>query len=56
VSDRPYRVLSVSDSRTPGWVHLGGYLIHADLTQWHCDQDVPLAQLRQLPDPIWPNP
>jgi hypothetical protein len=55
LSDRPYRVLAVSASRIPGWVHLGGYLIHADLTQWHCEQDVPITQLRKLPDPVWPE-
>jgi hypothetical protein len=55
LSARPYRVLAVSDSRIPGWVHLSGYLIHADLTQWHCDHDVPLNQLRKLHDPIWPD-
>lgn len=54
LSDRPYRVLAVADSLIPGWVHLGGYLIHADLTQWLVDYDVPANQLRPLDDAVLP--
>jgi hypothetical protein len=54
LSDRPYRVLAVVDSLIPGWVHLGGYLIHADLTQWLVDYDVPANQLRPLDDAVLP--
>ncbi|BCJ27094.1 hypothetical protein [Actinocatenispora sera] len=54
LSDRPYRVLAVADSMIPGWVHLGGYLIRADLTQWLVDYEVPANQLRLLDDAVLP--
>ncbi|MEV0840095.1 hypothetical protein AB0I55_11130 [Actinocatenispora sera] len=44
----------MADSMIPGWVHLGGYLIRADLTQWLVDYDVPANQLRLLDDAVLP--
>lgn len=53
--DLPYRVLGVRDPGIPGQVWLRGYLIDGftvDQRSWL----VPVAQLRELPDPVWGKP